>query len=177
VDTITPLKQRYYHGCLVTSLLMLTKMTDQSIEERIFFEGEKRDYDLYLNSTLVSFVDNTKLTIEVIADNKYFANELTSTLKRYRKSIVVSQQKVSAKLIAKLLETSAVILHIDENSLGAYSHSSHYVVVEKNLPSGNFQIFDPMTGRGKVLTPEKLDTAILSLKNHLKMCPVVIRKT
>ena len=170
---ITPLKQKFYHSCLVTSLMMISKMNDQSIEERIFMEGEKRRHNYYLRGIIDSFVDNTMLSVEIIVDNKYFAEEVA---KPKSKNIKVINEKITLELIKKLLETQAFIIDLDDNFLGDYSHASHFVVIEKVLPNGKFQIIDPSSGGKKMLTAEKLENSISSLKNHIKMCPLIIRK-
>jgi len=173
---ITPLKQQFYHSCLVTSLLMISKMTDQSIEERVFIEGEKRRFDYSLSGILESFVDNTMLSVEVTVDSKYFAEELLNSLSKKNKKIKIINEKITTKMIKKLLEKQEVVVYIDDNFLGHTSHTSHYVVIEKFIPSGKFQIIDPSTGNRKTLTEKKLEESILSLKSYIKKCPLVIRK-
>jgi len=172
---ITPLKQKYYHGCLVTCFLMISKMTDQSIEQRIFFEGEKRKLDNYVSNMLFSFVGNTKLSLEVFVDNKYFAESLSKELKRQQKSIIIVQQKITAALIDKMLEKGEVILHIDDNYLGDYSHASHFIVIERKV-GDKYSVIDPISGTRKTISQPKLEASILSLKAHIKMCPLLIRK-
>lgn len=150
-------------------------MTDQSIEQRIFFEGEKRKLNNYVSSMLFSFIDNTKLSIEVIVDNKYFAESLSGELKRQQKSIKILQQKVTPSLIDKMLEKSEIILHIDDNYLGDYSHASHFVVIERKI-GDKYSLIDPVSGTRKTISVVKLEASLISLKNHIKMCPIVIRK-
>lgn len=173
---VHPLKQQFYHSCLVTSLLMISQMTDQSMEERIFTEGEKRRFNYYLSGILESFVDNTMLSVELTVDNKFFAEELIKNQFKKNKRIKIKQEKVTVKLIKQLLLTQPLIINLDNKFLGDFSHSSHYVVVEKIIANGKLQLIDPLTGGKKILTEEKLEEAILSLKTHIKMCPLVIRK-
>lgn len=170
---ITPLKQKFYHSCLITSLMMISKMNDQSIEERVFMEGEKRHHAYSLRGFLESFADNTMLSMEVIVDNKSFAEDIS---KPNNKNIKVRQEKITLALIKKILETQALIIHLDDNVLGDYSHASHFVVVEKLMPNGKFQVIDPMTGGRRILSEEKLQNSIDSLKSYIKMCPLIIRK-
>lgn len=173
---ICSLKQRFYHSCLVTSLLMISEMTDQSIEERVFTEGEKRRFDYYLSGILESFVDNTMLSVEVLVDNKPYTDELTKSQNKKNKRIKIRNEKISISLIKKLVAIQPIIVHIDDNFVGDYSHASHFVVVAALRPDGKFEIADPWDGKRKFLTEEKLWNAITSLKDQLKMCPIVIRK-
>lgn len=154
---------------------MISKVTDQSIEQRIFFEGEKRRLDSYLSNMIFSFVDNTKLSLEIFADNKFFTEKLKGELKRQQKSILIENKKISISFIDKLLERSDIILHIDNNLLGDYSHSSHFIVVERKV-ADKYNIIDPLTGTRKNLSASKLEEAISSLKSSVKMCPIIIRK-
>lgn len=173
---IAPLKQQFYHSCLVTCLLMVSKMSDQSIEQRVFCEGEKRRFDYYLNGILESFVDNTMLSVEVIVDNKTFADELTKGKNKKNKRIKIRSEKITIKMIEKLLETSAIILHVDNHFLGDYSHVSHYVVVTAFKNDMKIELVDPIDGKSRYLTKEKLEASIDSLRNNIKMCPVIVRK-
>ncbi len=174
---ISPLKQQFHHSCLVTCLLMISRMTDQSIEERIFSEGEKRRFGFYLNSILESFADNTMLSVDVYVDNKFFADKLVGEQNRKNKRIKFKNEKISIELIKKLTDIDAVIAHVDNNFFGDYSHSPHFIVVEKAIPTGKFQIIDPLSGKSKIVAESILESAIVSLKNHIKMCPIVIQKT
>lgn len=155
---------------------MISGMTDQSMEERVFIEGERRRFDLHINGILESFVDNTMLSVEVLVDNKFFAEALIKNQYKKNKRIKIINQKITTKLIKELLANQPLVVQLDNNFLGDYSHSSHFVVIEKILTNGKFQLIDPMTGSKKILTEEKLEEAILSLKNHIKMCPLLIRK-
>lgn len=173
--TIQPLKQKFHHSCLVTSLFMISNMADQSIEERVFFEGEKRNFDLSLNSMLESFADNTMLSVEVFIDNKFFTDKLQKQQNKKNKRLKFKHEVITTELIMSLVKTDPVVVHIDNNFLGHQAHGSHYVVIE-NFENGNFQLIDPADGKCKSLKIEKMMEAISSLKTHLKICPIVIRK-
>jgi transcription initiation factor IIF auxiliary subunit len=151
-------------------------MQDQSIEQRVFNESEKRDFEFYLNSVLESYADNTMLSVEISVDNKTLTEKLIKEQNKKNKKIRYKTEKITIGLIKKLIEEQPIIVHVDDNYLGDYSHASHYIVIESLRKDGKFEIIDPMDGKVKSLSEEKLVASIDSLKNHIKMCPIVIRK-
>lgn len=167
-------KQKFYHSCLVTSLLVISGAENQDLEEKIFFDGEKREYDFYLNSILASFVKNTEKSLEVFVDNKYFAGKLSDNLKKLSNKIMVVYKPINSNLIIETLDAGPFVIHLDNNYLGDYSHASHFVVVNGVRKDGKLEILDPADGKRKYLTLEKLDESVNSLKKHIKMCPVII---
>lgn len=59
---------------------MISGAKNQDLEEKIFFDGEAKNYDFYLNSVLAAFVENTGKQIEVFVDNKFFTQKLSENL-------------------------------------------------------------------------------------------------
>lgn len=174
MPTINKFRQKFCHSCLVTSLLMISGAKDQSQEEKIFFEGEKRDYDYYINSTLASFAKNTGKQLEVLVDNKYFTETLSHDLNELSEKVHISFKPVTTPLIKEIVKNQPLVVHLDDNFLGDYSHASHFVVVHSIRKDGRFEIFNPINGKSKYLTERNLGDAILSLKKHIKMCPILI---
>lgn len=168
-------KQKFYYSCLVTSLLMISGAKNQELEEKIFFDGAKRDYDFYLNSMLASFVKNTGKSLEVFVDNKFLTGKLSVNLEKYSDKINIVHKQINPDLIAETLKTGPFVIYLDDNYLGDYSHASHFVVVNSVRKDGRFQILDPANGKRKYLTANKLSESVESLKKHIKICPIIIR--
>jgi len=153
---------------------MISGENDQSMEEKIFFDGEKRDYQFYLNSIFASYVSNLNKGIQVHVDNRYFAKLLAEDLAEFGDKIAIDHNPITIDMIKKILQKSPLIIYLDDNFLGDYSHASHFVVISSIRKDGRFEILDPATGKCKYLTEKKLEETIQSLKKHIKMCPIVV---
>lgn len=172
---IKPYKQTLTHSCLVASFLMILeaeknqKFTKKD-EQELTLKGSQRTYSFYMTgiATEIAKKYNTKITF--LADNKFFTNILKNSLEN--KNISVRHQKITLDLICKLLEKNVLICHIDIHGLGDYSHSSHFIVIEK-VKGNFFTIIDPWSGDKKNISKKTLLKAILELKNNVKMCPLL----
>ncbi|MFH1855112.1 MAG: C39 family peptidase [bacterium] len=165
-------KQKFYHSCLVTSLLMAGNL-GQKLEEKIFFDGEKREYYYYLDSVLASFAQNTDKSVQMLVDNEILTSILQKSLAKFEDRITIEQKPINARLVAEIVQNKPVVIHLDDNYLGDYSHASHFVVVS-SFEDGKFEIIDPVDGKVKYLSDAKLNGAFESLKNHIKMSPEII---
>jgi len=84
----------------------------------------------------------------------------------------IYRKKITISLIKELLKEKPVICHIDDNYLGDYSHASHFIILER-ATNKKILIVDPMKGRKSLISDKKLEESILSLKKHIKMCPLL----
>lgn len=166
-------KQKYYHSCLVVSLLMAANL-GQDLEEKIYFNGEDRKYFCYIDSMLATFLKLTGKNIECIVDSKYLAENFKKSLAKFNDEIAIKAEAVTAERVLQLVAVRPVVVHLDDNYLGDYSHCSHFVLVNSLRKDGRLEILDPWDGKRKFLTAEQLDRAFLSLKNHIKMSPEII---
>lgn len=166
--------QTYHHSCLATVLLMIAGYKDQKLEKVIYIEGEKRDYGFYLNGMLTSFVKHTDKSLNVFVDNKFLTKKLTNNLKSLSSKIKVIHQPISTKIVSKIVREKPLVLYIDNQFLGDYSHTPHFVVANKIRDDKRFEVFNTVDGRKRYMTDNVLNDAILSLKKHIKMCPVII---
>ena len=139
-------------------------------EEEILILGGKRKHPFYLVGISVEINKRFKKKISVIADNKFFAGVLEKSFAN--KNFDVKQHKITTDYIKALVEKTPVICHIDDNLLGDYSHASHFIVIEK-ATAKRFLIIDPWHGKRKWISERTLSDAISSLKDHLKMCPLL----
>jgi len=171
-----PYKQKLSHGCLAASLLILAserglKIKDKD-EETIVLNGMNRKYMFYIVGLPEEFIKKTKLKLNLFVYNKYFTNVLKK--KFSNKKIKVMHHKINLELIEELLLKSPIIIHMDNNTLGDYSHSSHFIVLTKSLKE-YFMIIDPLKGKLSKISKEKIINSIKLLKEHIKMCPLIFQ--
>lgn len=176
MEKIIPYKQTYSHSCLVADFLMLAKskygIKFGPIEEQeILIKGMKRKYAFYVVGIPKEFYNKFKKKINLVVDNQYFTDVLIKEFKD-KKNFNIYQHKINSKFIRELLKENSLICHIDDNYFGDYSHASHFIILEKATEK-NIQYIAPMTGKKGFVSDKKLDEAILSLKNHIKMCPLI----
>jgi ABC-type bacteriocin/lantibiotic exporter with double-glycine peptidase domain len=129
-----------------------------------------RKYEYYVVGVAEEFVKKSKEEVSVIADNEYFANKLKQSYKDEK--IKIDAKKITLNLISELLKKRPIILHIDDNFLGDYSHVSHFIVLEKATKT-KFLIHDPYYGKKSFVSQKKIINAVQSLKKHVKMCPLI----
>lgn len=173
---IVPYRQSLTHSCLTACFLMLIKAKygihfDETIEQGLSLKGSKRLYPFYVVGVVKEIVNKYKVKVNIVVDNKYFAGILEKQIndKKYFK---ITHQKITLKLILELLKTTPLICHLDDNYLGDYSHSSHFIILMKATYK-SIIFMDTLTGKRGQMNPKKLEKAILSLKKHIKMCPLL----
>lgn len=84
--------------------------------------------------------------------------------------------KVDMRLIRKLLESGSIIVYLDNYYLQKIVHAPHFVLVER-YKDDTIEIADPYDGKRKNISSKIIQKAIISLRNHLKYSPVLIRMT
>lgn len=179
--TVEPYQQSFASSCLAACFLMLRKAKkgisfDREGEREVWESGSDIQYPFYCVGIAQEFSKKFAVGIEIIVDNRYFTNVLKKAFGP-RSRCTVHYQKISITSINNFLTKGPVICHIDDHSLGNYSHCSHFVILEKNLSGERFLIVDPWHGKKKRLRSIKLEESILSLKKHIKMCPLLFRMT
>lgn len=172
---IKPYQQSLTHSCLVASFLMIleaekNKTFTKEKEQQLALKGSQRTYPFYVVGITSEIAKEYKTGIHVFADNKFFTNVLKNAFKD--KNIVVNHEKVTTSLVRKLLVKNHLVCHIDTHGLGDYSHSSHFIVIEK-AKGKFFTIIDPWNGKRKNISEKTLENAIFELKNNVKMCPLL----
>ena len=142
------------------------------MEQSICTKGLQRIYPLYVVGIPAECVKQCKIKIRIVADNNYFARILHKAFAAHS-TISVVQEKITITRIKALLKQQPLICHIDDHALGGFSHVSHFVVLEKELPGDRVLLIDPWTGKQKRLSLAALEGSIHSLKTHIKMCPLL----
>lgn len=173
---VKPYRQSLTHSCLVTCFLMLLQGKNglsfgEKEEQKLALQGSKRKYPFYVVGIPYEVVNEYKVSITVIADNRYFSRLLKDAFEK-KKQLTVAHKPITLLLIEQLLRKQPLICHIDNNMLGDYSHSSHFIVLEKTV-SNFIQIIDPWTGKRRRVKKETLEAGVLSLKKHVKMSPLL----
>lgn len=176
-EKLIPFKQSFYNSCFVASFLMisgLSKRAEKSrkIEKEIFVKGERKQFNFWIQSMLANISKYSERKICLVVDNNYFAKILSEGLKNIS-GVEINQEKISISLINRLMENYRVAINLDNNNLGDYAHAPHWVAIEKT-DGVKFTLVDPNTGGRRIFSREKLEKAIFSLKNHLKICPLLI---
>lgn len=173
---ITPYKQTFSHSCLVADFLMILKekyKTEFSSkdEEDILINGMKRIYSFYIVGVPKEFFKKYGKKVNIAVDNKYFTNVLIKDFND-KTNFNIYHNKITIAYIRELLKKTSLICHIDDNYFGDYSHVSHFIVLEE-AANKKIRIIDPMTGKKGLISDKKLEESILSLKKHIKMCPLL----
>jgi len=174
---LIPFKQNLHDSCLVAAFLMISGISAdekkaKKIEEEIFLEGERKTHDFWIQSMLTSFLKHSDKKVCLVVDNKFFAETLSRGLKGNDR-VELRQEKISAKLITKLVENYPLAINLDNQNLGDWAHAPHWVAVEK-ASGGKITFIDPNTAGRRIFSEEKLNLAIASLNNHLRICPLIV---
>ncbi|OGC82208.1 MAG: hypothetical protein A2V81_00510 [Candidatus Abawacabacteria bacterium RBG_16_42_10] len=174
--SIKPYKQSLTHSCLVACFLMLLErqadiVFTETNEQEIALKGSRRIYPFYVVGIPMEIAKKYGKKIQVYVDNKYFTKVLKVAFAK-EKSIEVVHTPIKIKLIRDLLQKSPLICHIDDNVLGDYSHSSHFIILE-NATKNTISIIDPWMGTRKRISDKTLIQGIHDLKTQVKMCPLL----
>lgn len=149
-------------------LILIKKKISLKAELKLLIGGFKRNRDTYSAGIIKEFVSKYNKKVKVYIHSKYFFKKLKWLV---GSNIQLEHNKISLELIDKL--EFPFILYIDDRILRRSAHWPHFVVVERKHKN-RFVLIDPWDGKRKWLTEKKLMKAILSLKNHLKFCPLLI---
>ncbi len=174
---IKPYKQTFTHSCLVVDFLMILNhkyniQINKKIEEEILIKGMKRKYPFYVVGIPSEIQKRFRKKINILVDNKYFANALTESFNDKR-NFSILHKKITLNLIKKHLNREQLLIcHVDDNFFDDYSHASHFIILEK-IKNNNIIVVDPMDGKRKSISQKKLMESIFSLKKHIKMCPLL----
>ncbi len=109
---------------------------------------------------------------KLIIENTHYANYVQKRIGG--KKITIQNQKISLKLIDQLINTSKVIINIDDFALWKIYHYPHFLIILKRIGK-NYEIFDPWDGKTKLISQNTIKKGIIMLRNHQKLSPVVIR--
>lgn len=162
-------KQKTCEGCLPVCLLLLIneKITLES-ELELLTEGFKRSRESYALGVVCEFSSKYRKKVTIFVDNKIFFRKLLTN----EPCIQLICQKIDSKFLSEL--QVPFILYLDSNVTGTYEHSPHFVIIEKRIKD-KFLIIDPWKGKRRRLGVEKIEKGVVSLRNHLKFCPLVIK--
>lgn len=174
---LAPYRQTLTHSCLAACLLMLREGAtgqpfDAADEQDLAVRGSRRNHAFYVTGIPTECARRFGVQIRVLADNAYFAKILARAFEK-EKGIAVEHAKVAAQSIRALLAQRPLICHIDNHLLGDVTHSSHFVVLEKELPGDRVLLIDPWTGTRKRVKWARLEESIGSLKTRIRMCPLL----
>lgn len=163
--------QQSNQGCLVVSLLYLFQIEPtHQLEKQILSEGLFRLRESYALGCVLAFLDHhqdASLTIHV--DNKYYLGMLQNWVDNPRIHLV--HAKNSLGLLESL--TPPFIAYVDNHITDGWIHLPHFLLVTGST-NKFFTVFDPWSGKTAKISKRKLLTGIELLRDHIKLCPLVI---
>lgn len=166
---LKPSRQNTCEGCLPACLLMLiNKKVTFSTELGLIVGGFKRYRESYAPGIIKEFVSKYNKRVKVYVHSKYFFKKLR-WLADF--NIQFEHHKINLELMNRL--DVPFIAHVDDRILRRSVHWPHFVIVERKHKN-KFVLIDPWDGKRKFLNENKLMYGVLSLKNYLKYCPLLI---
>jgi hypothetical protein len=163
-------KQTTYEGCLPICLLSMASIQiDRKKEVSLIQNAIPKCRDSYAFSMILSFAEQYNLPVNLYVDDKYYSNYL----KRINdgNKIKIFYQLINEGFI--LRQTVPFILYVDMHDFGAYIHSPHFIIVEKQ--QGNtFIVVDSLTGKRMTYEKTKILSSVSSLKNRFSYSPLLI---
>ncbi len=168
-------EQTTFETCLSVSLLNLLNVKISKKKELELFihalKFSKKDFSIgHLDYVVKKF--NKKLDLYV--DEGVCFNYIKQFT--FSKKIFLIEEKINIKLVNKLLEKKPTILYIDSYYLYKIAHYPHFIIVIKKVKE-QYEIFDPWDGKIKQVPIKTISKAIISLRNHIKLCPKIIQTT
>lgn len=167
---IRVIKQKTCEGCLPACLLSLIgRNVTLKAELGLLLGGFRKNRENYAIGILHHFVSKYGKQAKVYVHNKYFFKKLRTLVTS--SDIDLKHEKINLQLINKL--EIPFILYLDDRILRKSIHYPHFVIVERKHKN-RFVLIDPWDGRRKWFSEKKLMRAVLSLKNYLNFCPLLI---
>jgi len=153
-------------------MLANSKNNLRKLEEKVVFNGLSRKYPFYLVGQIEEFLKSSRIKLKIYVDNNYFTKVLSKSFKN--KQVKLIHKKISINTIKELLKKFPLICYIDYHAFGDYSHYPHFIVIESESET-KLNIIDPLFGKRQKISKNKLDIAIKELREHIKMCPILIQ--
>ena len=163
------IKQSTYETCLASDLLMLI---DESWSRSKEIEIWKHGWGFnYLIGQLNYVAKKYKKNFVVYIESQYYFRELR---REKSQGIELVNSKIDMRLIKKLLKSGFVIVYLDNYYLQKIVHAPHFVLAER-YKDDTIEIANPYDGKRKKISSEIIQKAIISLRNHLRYSPVLVR--
>jgi hypothetical protein len=175
---IRPHRQSLTHSCLAVCFLMLEQAKHdleytEEIEQMMAVRGSKRIYPFYVVGITAEMAKEYGSNIKIFVDNKYFTKVLIKSFEE-QKNITVEHTKINPKCIQKLLLNGPLICHIDGHAFGDYSHTSHFLVIEK-MAEEKYVVINPWDGKRRKVDVEVIEATLTGLKDYVRMCPILFQ--
>lgn len=110
--------------------------------------------------------------VERYVDNRQFYDYIKRV--KPSKRIKTEVHKINLRFIDELLALSSLILYIDAYHLFKAYHYPHFITV-LDKKGKIYKIFDTWEGKERGIDTRTLSKSISSLRNHIRLCPQVIR--
>ena len=117
---------------------------------------------------------NYDLGLDFYVDNNWLLNFINKF--KFSNKINVFHKKIDLNLIDNKIKISPVIVYGDSFALWEITHAPHFIFVIKKIKEG-YEIYDPWDGKVRIINPEILLKGIVNLRDLLKYCPQLIKKS
>ncbi len=167
-------EQTTFETCLAVDLLNLVGVEiSQKLEREVINYALDFSKDNFTIGHLDFIAEKFNARLDFYVDNKSFFNFIKKF--KFSDKINLIQEKITLKLINKLIKISPVIVYVDSYYFWKISHYPHFIIVIKKSKNG-YKIFDSWDGKIKYINSTTLSKSIISLRNLLKFCPQLIQK-
>lgn len=167
-------KQTTFETCLAVNLLNLVgEEVSQKLERDVFNYALDFSKDNFTIGHLDFIAKKFNVGLNFYIDNNLFFNFIKKF--KFSDKINLIQEKISLKLINKLIKISPVIVYVDSYYFWKISHYPHFIIIIEQSKN-SYKIFDSWDGKIKYIDFKILSKAIISLRNLLKFCPQLIQK-
>jgi hypothetical protein len=164
-------KQQSNQGCLVVDLMYLFGIQPTREKEQFHLsDGLFRLRENYALGCLLSFLDRYEdASVTLYVDNVYYLDILKQWVQHPRIHMVhkANDQALLASLDAPY------IVYVDNNITDGWIHLPHFMMVTGSTEKF-YTVFDPWDGKTIKISKNKLLHGIELLRDHIKICPIVI---
>ena len=168
--------QKTCQTCLAVCLMTLAKEAGVNIPESeelsILIEGLKFT-KLDFSTGHVEYVcQKYGLKLEQVVEFPAFYKQLAKLTLPLTMRLTCA--KIDKRLLEKNIQTGLAIIYIDKYALEGIFHWPHFVILQ-SMHAGTATILDPWDGKQYKYPVKALIRAVQSLRNKLKISPLLVR--
>lgn len=166
-------QQKSGQGCLPICLAMLAGISPNQIyEQNMLSKGlfmYKQNYALGMAAAFVQEYGCPDIKVRLRFIHPHYARRLALEFAGCNVEI----DHIAFDELVWCPQRPPYIINVDMFELGWYEHQPHYIVVQSRTAKMAI-IHDPWTGKSRRVTIAKLAEAIRSLRDYIRVCPVII---
>ena len=165
---IKPYKQTTFETCLAVCLMLMAGIKP-TYKREVQICKMGRGFN-FAKGQLNYLARNLGKDLAVFVDNKTYFRKFKRDL---HKKIVAQNEKIDLRMLKSKLINGPVIIYLDSYYLHKEIHYPHFVL-SFDSHRNRIQIMDPWIGKIKWIPEQKIKKGIISLRNHLRFCPLAI---